>query len=73
MATKIICELGLTEVEVQALRALIGATSGGDNECNDALSAVYEALNYFHGDERIPRKFLVWDSPCGSIHIKGWK
>ena len=72
MTTKIICELGLTEAEVQALRALIGATSGGGNECNNALSAVYEVLNYFHADERIPCKFLVWDSSYGNIHIKGW-
>ena len=73
MSAPIICELGLTEAEVQALCALIGKTFGGDNECNDALSAVYKALNYFHGDERIPRKFLVWDSLYGNIHIKGWK
>ena len=73
MSAPIICELDLTEVEVQALRALIGATSGGDNECNDALSTVYEALSYFQGDERIPRKFIDWNGSYGNIHVKGWK
>ena len=73
MTTKIICELGLTEAEVQALCALIGETSGGSSECNDALDAVFMVLGRFMAKECIFGRSVNWNNSYGNIHIKGWE
>ena len=72
---KIVCVLELTEVEVQALRALIGKTGGGPSEPNDALLAVYGALCAFHREQRIPMRYIEWNNnSCGHvIRVMGWE
>lgn len=71
---KIICELHLTEIEVQAVRALIGSTAGGPNEPDWALNRVFVALHDFEHKEGIEHRTLnITYAPGTPPYVGGWR
>lgn len=70
---EIICELGLTLVELQALRALLGHFAYTGSEPDRALTRIWSELAFFIEKEHLGIRRVVLDQNDANPRVLGWR
>ncbi len=70
---EIICELGLTLVELQALRALLGHLAATSSEPDRALTRIWSELTFFMEKEHLEVRYVTLAQNDANPRVLGWR